>query len=549
MRDDRVRARRRRGYGAVVARRRDRDLVAFDVSSDAAPPSSAAAPPPRPGPVARWRAADPTARRRAARRVAVGALVVVVAAGVGVATVAEQRGERLRAAPGGVVSLDGPLAPVWGATVHDVAAVLPAGGLATVEGEQVVARDVATGALRWQVVLGADVTCGPRPRPGSSAEWATPAGLVTCVHGTGAGRAVTVLDTDGGVVGTRALPAPDDGGAAPVVVPGADGSLVVAHHDTRLDDVLEFATSQDAFEQIPRVVPDDVSARVVVVDALTGRTRAEVPVRVDARFDGLRCYRQRPVTPEPTGRGSAFVSDLTLPAPVASPSVVLYEGCGVAGAATYDGVDLGVAAPDRLTVWVAGDPQQPDRDGFVTGDGTRVVSAGGDVALDVPEGDLLAAAATDGRSSLRFARVGSGSLVALDGETERWRAAAADPWVLAATRDVVVVGGQGVVVAFAADGGAPLWQVAPEGREWWPVGAVTDGRTVVTGRVELRDGVPFPSLLRVDLSTGEWTTQELRGDQPVLPVAVDGHLLLLDVTAVDATRRYDVTSVRVLAPR
>ncbi|MDO8147860.1 PQQ-binding-like beta-propeller repeat protein [Isoptericola sp. b515] len=558
-----------------MAARPDGPVVAFDVSADGdeagRPPGGEPRPPDRPEwwtrAAAWWRAAS--RRRRRAAVVAVGgALLAVAGASVVGLQVAEQvRADRLRAAPGGVVSLHGDLGEAWSTEASAVVAVLADGGLAFVDGEDVVVRDVADGTERWRADLGPEPECGPRPRLSSGVEWTLTTDLVTCLHGTAGARTVTVLDATGAQVGERTLDPQPSPEAGVFVAPAAAGGLAVVEHEIDLPEPRTVENSS-----APRVVagidPEGLGpATLRVEDALTGAVRAEstaerwpqslqdcVVLTADA------AGRPRPATTRIELKG--------VREPIATPAVVGYQMCqGGTGMAT-DGTPLGVTdvAGVAFADLPSGELVEPfPGGGFVVsrrlaGAGL-VADDGAGPALD-PDSRVQAPATQVGTVDPAVIATRGSTVVGLasDGET-RWETELEGrARVLARAAGVTVVSTDVSTDLVALDDGdgAERWRIdmvhpAPDGRWVWPTSAVTDGERVTVALMEGIDAGPtWPgSLLTVDLTSGDAHRTGLDLDGLPWVTAVDGHLLLHEVRQGGPFFRAwpEIISVRVLEQR
>lgn len=544
--------------------------MAFDISTER-DDAGAGTTVPAPGPRARWptRVAD---RWRAASRhqrrltagVAAGVAVVLVGGVVAGAAVASHRhDEQLRAAPGGVLSLDGELAEMWRVEAEGgVHAVLAGGAVVLVDGRDAVAREVASGAERWRVTLGAGVRCGPAPRWESSVEWVLPSDLVTCVHGDDDGRSVTVLDGSGDVVGQRALPAAGYGGEDVEVAPAADGGLLVVEHDTGMPAVLDHATVAEAEDAVAGIVTGRASVRVE--DAVSGELRFEVPTREHSAENLEVC-----IVPWDLSAGWSTSFDPATPVRlevmggtevVASPTVVGYRWCGVGGASTTDGVAPGGSRDDVGTStvpypgggWLAPADDGPGRVLLAEDGSVRLVAARGTVLTDptaVLDGGDPAVLATKGNAVVRLDAGGE----------ELWRADVRESQLLAHVGDVVVVVTDEELVAVDALDGGERWRVrffdGQTSRVAWATSAVTDGERVT---VALRtypvgdDGEAAGELLTADLASGAVTWTSLGPTATPFVAAVGGHVVLqheLGWEDWDGGDEPSVTSVSILAPR
>ncbi len=557
-------------------------MVSFDVSSDVSferdDDGVTGVAPEATGPAdgwwsragARWQRAGRRQRRLVACAAGGVALVLVGGTAVGAAVVSHTQEQRLRAAPGGVVSLEGELAEVWRAPGSGVLAVLPDGGLVLAEGEDVVAVDAASGEERWRTGLGEELECGPQPRLVSGVEWGIPSDLVTCLHGLAAERTVTVLGASGDVVGQRDLPAAEYGGEDRDVAPAADGGLLVAEHDTGLPAVLDFATEAEAMEAVRAVEPGEASVRVE--DAVTGDVRFEVPTgSPDGRLlDECFSVWDRSdggFWPSTFDEATPFWIQVYPPRELtSSPAVVGYQWCDVGGASTVDGVPLGeqVGNSAYYAALASGSSILPVHGGgyVVPGDheadGSALLDADGAVLLESSTLVVAAPTATvDADESVILATESYEALVGLDPDGEElWRTVQTDPRVLALVGGVAVISeGEELIVVDAQDG-TERWWVAPgeqtDDLYTLPTSAVTDGERVTVALMVYRgEGEVAGDLLTVDLTTGTTTRHPL--DTVGIPyvAAVDGHLLLQDVAVPDepGDTGVDVTSVSVLAPR
>ncbi|WP_402469757.1 hypothetical protein [Isoptericola aurantiacus] len=529
-----------------MARRRGPAPVSFDVSHDAARddgPDGAPAPrapsgrPGRPSPRAWWAAADRRRRRRAVALVAGAAVVVAGAVVAGSALADRTAADRLRAAPGGVLSLDGDLVRTWRVDAGAVAAVLPDGGLATVEDGALVAHDVASGDERWRVEVGADLLCGPAPRATSGVEWTLPVEEVTCVHGPVGARTVTVLDASGTVVGRRELDAGTYGGPYRSVVPGADGGLVVADYDPGLPTRLEYPTLDAMFARLPDLPVDTDAAAVHVEDALTAEHRSDVPLQQMTWLErnALQCYETRSSETNPGLPGPSIVADLTLPTPVATATLVTYHGCGVDGTISTDGRSLGAdtEAFDAGHLGTGVERLPVPGGGYVvpTAAGSALVRDDGTVVAESPV-QIAVPTATDGRSADGLLGVDGDAVVELAADgTELWRAPAERPRVVARTADAVVVAAWDGLAAYRPQSGALRWRLPPpDGVRWVVPSAVTDGRRAAMAVRAVGQVAMSTRLVTVDLRTGAATTSSLDVDREAYVAAVAGRALLVEPT-------------------
>ncbi|ANC32229.1 PQQ-binding-like beta-propeller repeat protein [Isoptericola dokdonensis] len=559
-----------------MARRRDTGTVSFDVSFDADDTLDPGVPSPRRRTGGRWRAATPRQRRRAG--LIGGGLVVLVVGGLATTTAvsAHADAQRLREAPGGVLSLEGPLVESVRTDADDLAAVLDAGVLALVDGADVVAWDVAAGEEVWRTEVGGSPRCGPRPQLGGAVDFATPVDTITCLQDDGA--RVTVLTADGDVTGTRDLPADGYGREHQVVAPAAEGGLLVVEHDPGLPERVEIPADDSGD---PWLVLDELERQVTqgtahVEDALTGDVRFELPVSQPGGRGAGYCYDTY-LTNDASVGGE---SEATLrPADVvATPHLVMYERCGASARGTAAGAPLDVGegidsygsigwfvGPGASSVQTATDGELVVPDGSTT----KVVDASGDVVLRAPA-QLAAPSATDGSpAGLWIGTRDYAYLVALDETGEQvWQTDGGDISLLAQTADTVVMANWERVVGRDPADGAERWRVPLMGtdllggavsRDWNPRAMVTDGlRVMVLVESYSEDGSGSFGLLTVDLASGDHEIDMLDLDGRdgiadggergwVLPwlVAVDGHPALLGI-GLDEAYRYSVTSVATL---
>ncbi|WP_278235662.1 PQQ-binding-like beta-propeller repeat protein [Isoptericola sp. AK164] len=562
-----------------MARRRDDAMVSFDVSVDTSVDAGAGhdggartPEPPRPGWLERaaawWRAASPR-RRRATVGVGGGAVLVLVGGLVaGGAAAAHLESERLRAAPGGVLSLAGELTEAWSRDGSGVVAVLDGGRLAFVEDRTLVVHDAADGSEVWRAALGPDLECGPRPRLSSGVEWTMPSTTLTCVHGDDGERTVTVLDADGAVVGDRVLDPEVYGGEHVRVAPAAAGGLAVVEHVIDLPGRRTVENSPTTQQLVEEIDPNGLGAATLrVEDALTGQVRAEstanrwpMSLQDCVWFSADAEGRPRPATTR--------IELWGVRQPVATPSVVGYQMCqGGTGLAT-DGTPLDVADVTGVS--------------FADLQGLGVVEPfpGGGQVVPGPRGGTVLVTAEEGRREdlggrvrVPVAQVGPvepelvvvrelSTAVGIGGDgAVRWEAElGGDPDVLAraAGTTVVATDASSELVALDDADGRERWRVdlvhpAPDGRWVQPTSAVTDGERVTVALVEGLDGGPTwaGSLVTVDLATGDARRTELDGDGLPWVTAVDGHLLLheLDPGGGGFAAWPRIAAVKMLEPR
>ncbi|WP_407320170.1 PQQ-binding-like beta-propeller repeat protein [Isoptericola halotolerans] len=544
-------------------------MVSFDITAEQDEHDDGTSPRPDPHSgwwqrgVDRWRRADRRQRRRVAGVAGGAALLLVGGAATTVALVSHAHDERLRAAPGGVLSLDGELAEVWRADdVRGISAVLPDGGLVLMDGHAVVARDAASGTERWRADLGPDPSCGPTPRPDVSVEWAMPSELVTCLHGPADERTVTVLDAAGDVVGRRELPATEHGGEHHDVLPAADGGLLVVDHDTGMPAVRDHATESAARAVLEDVEPGEAS--VHVEDAVTGVVRFEVPTSPPAgaldecgfiwnleesgwpgAFDPAAPYRV------------AIEFDRSL---VSSPSVVSYQWCDVGGAASADGTSFTEHLEGSLTSAVSAVAPFPGGGHLVSDEhvpgGSVLLADDGSVLIDSPRTAIalpMAALEIDGGVVLATR---PGRVVGLDADgSELWQRELPHARVVAQAGGTAVVHTDDDLVALDVQDGAERWRTtvrALERQELVQLGsAVTDGERIAVAvtrhATETSADELTGELITVDLGSGAVTQAPLPARSHLW--AVDGHLVLLQQGASERPGEPGLLSVSTLAPR
>jgi hypothetical protein len=506
--------------------------------------------------LARLRAATPHQRVVAAG----AALGTVLAVGGGVAitsaVASHQTAERLRASPGGVVSLEGAISERWTLELDGgVLAVLPDGGLLVGMGPAAVAVDVADGAERWRHDLGEDLDCGPAPRLEVPAEWIVPSDVVVCVAGPDDERTVTVLEADGAVVGQRVLDA-TYAGEDTLVEPGPDGSLAVLERPGPMPARIEAPADRDGlvWSQLDEGWVAGADARLRIEDALTGEVRTEL----EAPFEPVTALWACGALMEQSDR---IVVEFTRGELVASPVLVEHSHCGIDVAVTREGVELEtVGGVDGMGPgWFGGTTRLPYPDGGVIlpggGAGARLVDDQGATVLDA-EGSILAPAATDGTGSDVVLVDGQGVIVAhgADGG-ERWRSEVRVAQVIARAGGMAVVGGYEELVAIDLATGVERWRsdalfVGPDGSPSRAsvMSAVTDGRRLL---LTLRGEDGITRMASVDLLTGEAAPGEVVGDTFALLTAVDGHPVVNSVRVDAAGGRYVlvVTAVSGLGPQ
>ncbi|MBO0609782.1 outer membrane protein assembly factor BamB family protein [Myceligenerans salitolerans] len=236
------------------------------------------------------RSAFPAGRK--ARALLLGGTAVVAAGAVagGLLVQAHLRDERLRAAPGGVLTLASAPRQAWDLDLGDAvpSQILPVGDLVAVTtGGRVLGLDPATGEELWAVEVlepeaaadGAGVRCGPSRRAvGSVAvRTAAPSDPLVCVT-EGPAPEVVVIGASGAVerraLETGGAEAADDG-TAPVYAPLTDGGLaVLARDETPVDpgDV-RVVEGDDGVASLKGTIESAPGLTVRVEDAATGDVR------------------------------------------------------------------------------------------------------------------------------------------------------------------------------------------------------------------------------------------------------------------------------------
>ncbi len=522
---------------------------------------------PSPGPSLRERAAARfRASTRRQRAVAAGAAlgtVLAVGGGVAIATAVQdhQAAERLRAAPGGAVGIDGPLEEAWALELDGgVLAVLPDGGILTRVGDAAVAVDVSDGSERWRHPLGPDVDCGPQPRPHLAAEWAMPSEVVVCLAGPSDARQVTVLDAGGTVVGERTLDAAYAREGVQVE-PASDGMLAVLERPGPLPEPFEMSAerSEEVWARLEEGWIDGEDAVLRLEDAVSG----EVVTEVDAPFEPVSLFECGGVSED----GDRVVAEFPPGELVASPALVEHRHCGVDVAVAATGAELAGASAGWSGVgWFGSPGRTPYPDGgFVADDGTggsRLVDAQGETTASY-RGTIVAPVATDGTAAeVVFVDAYDGSIGAFDRDgTELWHADVSSTQVLARAGGVAVVGGYEEVVALELETGEELWRttgatagVTEDGADsatmFAITSAVTDGTTMLA--TALTDGGTGATTrpVSIDLATGAVEPHDVEVEGWAVLVAVDGRPLLqvFDVEASTAGRSLVVGTVRGLGP-
>ncbi|MBL0887817.1 outer membrane protein assembly factor BamB family protein [Myceligenerans indicum] len=436
--------------------------------------------------------AVPSGRKsRAILAAGTAVLLVTVVAG-GLVVRAHQRDARLRAAPGGVLTLADAAREAWHLDLDDVVQpqIVPVGDLAGITaGGRVLGLDPATGTQRWAVEVlepgevadGARLRCGPSRRTVGSVAVRTPTPsdpLVCVTEGTSAPEAVVI--TPGGGVARRALGAADDtGGTAPVYAPLPDGGLAVLARDRTPVDLggAHVVEDDDGVASVKGAVRSAPGVTVRVEDAATGEVRwGPRTVAFDAALANSSCLMWGEDGPE--------LDVLDELAWSADERLISATACGVVvRLATVDGEPEPDAAPSGriLEPWATDDAE------------LAPVPAGEDVQdVLVRTEDLTLVLLEDGRVEGRDAATGD----------RRW------------TSDVL--GGDAAAVAGSA-----------------AFGAYTDGRSAMLvldgpstgGAGQLR-------LVGIDLDSGELTWDVDQG-QPYAQVAsIDGHLVQVTGTGI-----------------
>ncbi len=518
------------------------------------------------GPSLRERAAArlraTTRRQRAVAAGAALSTVLAVGGGVAIATAVQgyQAAERLRAAAGGAVGIDRPLAATWSLELDGgILAVLPDGGILTAVEDAAVAVDVADGSQRWRVPLGPDVDCGPQPRPHLAVEWTVPSEVVVCLAGPSDARQVTVLDADGTVLGERTLDAAYAGDHVRVE-PAAGGLLAVLERPGPLPERLEMSAERSAevWERLDQGWIEGEDAVLRLEDAASG----EVVTEVDAPFEPVTLWECGAVTED----GDRVVAEFPLGALVASPVLVEHSHCGVDVALTPAGVELADESAEWSGVgWfgIPGRTPYPDG-GFVAGvgsEGSRLVDAQGETTASL-RGAILAPLSTDGTAAdvILVDLFGTVGAFEPDG-TELWRSEVPYTQVITRAGGVVVVGGFDGMVALDLETGEERWSTsgmldaeaedeADHAMMFAVTSAVTDGSTMLAVAVTDDGTGTITRLVSVDLATGELEPHEVEVEGWSALTAVDGRPLLysFDVGSATVHQQPAVGTVRGLGP-
>jgi len=512
-------------------------------------------------------------RRRRGRALAVGAVAVALVLG-GMVTVdaVTQRAEaeRLRDAPGGLVSLTGAPELRWTVEV-DLSSepyVIVPGHLVVSDGDEVVGYDLDTGEESWRVPFDEPVACG------TSAQWfmygqADAQDTVVCVP---AGPDVadpadredverlpaTVLAADGSVLAEREVQAPSDPIDASVGAarwargaPGPDGSVLWVG---RAGDVPE--NDGETVELDPTTGDVDLAGRpadvaVALQDVATGDVRwtTVVPSSRIVRGSSYECVRWDYVTEgsvDVDGAADEATADLEQVWGYLSGGGVQLAGCGISATLGPDGARLDDpdVAGDAAVPYAGGYLRDPSAGSSFYGGGvglydesgepvrSAILDADGDLVWEAP-GMLVTPQATDGRSDLRFVTDGI-RLTAYDGAgVELWEAdtsGVADRVLVATADTVLVTTGAGLVGLDPSTGrarwtqeestGSSMAEGLPSPGSVWQ--AFTDGRTAVLVGSDMAAG---SNLVGVDLADGtvEWVDDGVVDSWGY--TSVDGRLL------------------------
>jgi hypothetical protein len=446
-------------------RRRPAGVVVFDVGADDEPATLLTE-----GEPADDEPVPPPARRTPAQArrqlvVALAALVAVLAAGAVTAAVHEhQRVERLRTAPGGVLSLAHPPAVQWTLDTDDADRPLFLPGLVVLrQGTQLVAYGVEAADERWRVEVGGDPTCGVVGWLGASAWYRSDDPLV-CWSGPNADRwTVTVVDAAGHAT-TRDVPA---GWTA--VAPGPDGSLVLGRRDgpeLPAPDVTFTGDNTNGWE-VTGSIDRGRDTTVRLEDAATGAVRWERTVAFEP--PGENVWNCATFTWDDTTGGATAevrVDDLAV---VATPGTVRVQGCGIAGTFTAGGAavaDLARNARTEVTDYA---------------DGGTLESVGG--------------YAEDGVVSVLYGAAGA--------VAGTFAAPLLNPWA---------TDGTGTDVRLTGNAGVALTRRGLDDRQLWTSGRPVTDLLVRAGDVAVVAG-PDGDLAGIDLRTGavRWSGEDLLG--------------------------------------
>lgn len=508
---------------------------------------------------------------------AAGVLVAGVACGVAIDRLVDAA--HLRAAPGGVTTLELEPAQRW---LVEVTSLLSAhlvrmpGTVGVVTTDRVLGLDPATGAERWSVPLGANASCGPLPAVRSEA--ALVLDELVCVSfneateasdgspDPEAERTVIVIDADG-TTQERAL---EPGMTA---VPAADGGLFVVE---RTGDAPDEAAAQAGMEIVRDVdgnvialggtLQDGWDLEVRLEDAATGETRWErgLPF-VPADASGCVTWGEREPELELEGPISA----------IATPSVLAAGACGASGVFTPEGdpvetlgelTDAGwePGAADRALLQIffqdsyssvqyglgslPGTRYPLPEGGYARVDGVVVTPDGERVHLD---GTYLDPFTTDGSDGPLLVRRGGGlTALDVDGST-LWTTDVLALGVLARTADLAVVAGspRGALQGVDLASGEVVWSADPEllvpGLTWTGLdtlvfAAFTDGDTLLlavnddptdAANIDVQPGqITSPAtnglrLIALDLDSGEVLWEQRQETPYTQLLGVDGHLV------------------------
>lgn len=524
---------------------------------------------------------DRIPRSRRGRALLAGGAAAVLVAGVagGVAIDRLVDAAQLRAAPGGVTTLEVEPARRWSVEVTSPLSahlVRMPGAVGVVTTDRVLGLDPATGAERWSVPLGANASCGPLPAVRSEA--ALVLDELVCVSfddateasdgspDPEAARTVIVIDADG-TTQERAL---EPGVTA---VPAADGGLFVVE---RTGDAPDEAAAQAGLEIVRDVdgnvisldgtLQDGWDLRVHLEDAATGedRWRRDLPF---APVDSWDCLTWGDREPElDLDRAISTVS---------TPTVLAVGTCGVSAVLTpegdrveefdelmSEGWEPGAADQASLQIFVQ-DGVPYIQHGLGSLPGTRYPLPGGgyarvDGVVVTPDGErvrtdgpVLDPFTTDGSDGPLLVQQGR-ALVALDLDgTRLWTSEVGAYGVLGRTADLAVVAGspRGALQGVDLASGEVVWSADPEllvpGLTWTGLdtlvfAAFTDGDTLLlavnddptdAANINPQPGEatsPVTSglrLLALDLDSGEVRWEQRQETPYTQLLGVDGHLV------------------------
>lgn len=492
-------------------------------------------PAPRDGRPVQWgerRSSDDAVKawRRPHELVATAGVLALVICGGLVASTFRDRAyvERLRDAPGGVLTLQHEPAEAW-VRPADVGAVLTVPGAVVLSSAAtLVALDPASGVTLWTVATGLDAVCGPADVDGAVPRAVDP---VVCVHGV-TERVATVVAATGEVVAERSVAAGTRPGSSGTVVRARRvGDPVAADHDASAACIETVCTFEGSIDQ-----GRDVEVRAE--DAVTGDERwtwrvpfwpAVVPDCIDRLSDGR------------------VGVDAELTRVEGTPAFVRVAGCGVHAVFADDGRRLDPAGAGHFV-----DVHALPGGGYVTRGPQHDVLVDGDVPAADPStgsdgeappaegrelpGRLLLPRATDG-SDPGVLLVDLGTRVRAEDREGRelWTAQAPAARLLVQAAGVALLDdGAGNVGAVDLGTGEELWRqnrlddaAGLDVTVWAPTveQAFTDGRrALVTMRGMPGDWPQELYAVAVDLRSGriEWGTK-LVGLHRL--VAVDGELV------------------------